>query len=239
MGEFAVFRGLLFAAALAAPAAAGAVSWNVAADFSNPVFAYGSGTNGSSFAALPYYTGDNCFGVSGLACYQSAPSSHPVIAMKSGSDYNSGGVYIPTSTLYLHPADGQPGTDALLQFTAGTASTYRLTGFFQRQDTTNNGDGTAASIYSSTSPSALFSAILPGTSWGSQTSFGTIDVFLNAGQTVTFGVGNNGGSYQFDSTGLGATITAVPEPAQWTLMIGSFGLVGFAARRRSLRVTYA
>jgi hypothetical protein len=233
-----MFRVGLVAALLALPAAANAVSWDVAADFSNPVFAYGSGVNGSSFTALPTYLPDNCFGVSGLACYQSAPFSHPVIAKKSGSAYNSGGVFIPTDTLYLHPADGQPGTDALVSFTATAASTHRLSGFFQRQDTTNNGDGTAVSIFSSTNPSALFSAVLPGTSWGSQTSFGTIDVFLNAGQSVTFGVANNG-SYQFDSTGLSATITAVPEPAQWTLMIGGFGLAGGALRSRRRKAAFA
>jgi len=29
----------------------------------------------------------------------------------------------------------------------------------------------------------------------------------------------------------------VPEPAAWTLMIGGFGLVGSAMRRRSVAVT--
>jgi PEP-CTERM motif len=28
-------------------------------------------------------------------------------------------------------------------------------------------------------------------------------------------------------------VTAVPEPASWAMMIGGFGLIGAAARRRS------
>jgi hypothetical protein len=31
------------------------------------------------------------------------------------------------------------------------------------------------------------------------------------------------------------TITALPEPGAWAMLIAGFGLVGFAARRRSIR----
>jgi len=51
------------------------------------------------------------------------------------------------------------------------------------------------------------------------------------------------GTYTLGSaTGSGTfTINAVPEPATWAMMIGGFGLIGAAARRRRLgaRVTYA
>ncbi len=43
----------------------------------------------------------------------------------------------------------------------------------------------------------------------------------------------NGGGYTENSVGT-LTLTAVPEPAAWTLMIAGFGLVGAAARRRSV-----
>lgn len=44
------------------------------------------------------------------------------------------------------------------------------------------------------------------------------------------------GNYEFQQTSLG-----VPEPATWAMMLGGFGLIGAAVRRRhrSVRVTYA
>lgn len=51
------------------------------------------------------------------------------------------------------------------------------------------------------------------------------------------GDGNDyNGNFRFTSVA-----GAVPEPANWALLIGGFGFVGFAARRRSqgVRVTYA
>ncbi len=46
------------------------------------------------------------------------------------------------------------------------------------------------------------------------------------------------GDWAFDITGAGS-IAAVPEPATWALMIGGFGMVGFAARRRRTGVVAA
>lgn len=37
---------------------------------------------------------------------------------------------------------------------------------------------------------------------------------------------------QFDNVVLNGDVAGVPEPATWAMMIGGFGLVGFAARRR-------
>lgn len=41
------------------------------------------------------------------------------------------------------------------------------------------------------------------------------------------------GNFRIDATG------AVPEPASWALMVGGFGLIGVAARRRSAKVVAA
>lgn len=45
----------------------------------------------------------------------------------------------------------------------------------------------------------------------------------------------NGSSYTIESTGT-LTVANVPEPASWALLIVGFGMVGFAARRRTASI---
>lgn len=47
--------------------------------------------------------------------------------------------------------------------------------------------------------------------------------------------GSSGDAFEFDNL----AIAAVPEPATWAMMIGGFGLVGAASRRRRLRTVAA
>ena len=74
-------------------------------------------------------------------------------------------------------------------------------------------------------------------SGGSNQAFFTInDGFYTVGQLSGFGafVGNIG------TSGItGITAGSVPEPTTWLLMIGGFGLVGSAMRRRATRVVAA
>ena len=57
--------------------------------------------------------------------------------------------------------------------------------------------------------------------------------FVGTGSGVTFAitetVGGNSGGVVLDNV----SVTAIPEPATWALMIAGFGMVGFAARRRA------
>ena len=66
---------------------------------------------------------------------------------------------------------------------------------------------------------------------------------LNSGDEVVYSNGLGAGSYRIDvagdvsgSTGstytLDATVSAIPEPSTYALMLGGLGLVGFMARRR-------
>ena len=50
---------------------------------------------------------------------------------------------------------------------------------------------------------------------------------------------NSGNSYDIHWDNLNATSGAVPEPASWALMLGGFGLVGGAMRRRKAQVGFA
>lgn len=71
---------------------------------------------------------------------------------------------------------------------------------------------------------------------------GTTQAYLD---NYTFGVGNYTIAYSGNVKGrpasVGSSVTfalaAVPEPASWALMVAGFGMVGFAARRRSAAVT--
>ncbi|WP_010543554.1 FxDxF family PEP-CTERM protein [Sphingomonas elodea] len=63
------------------------------------------------------------------------------------------------------------------------------------------------------------------------------DVPVTAGkvnQIIINGVGRGNGSY-----GAQAVFAPVPEPASWAMMIGGFGFVGAAMRRRNVRVAFA
>jgi len=56
-------------------------------------------------------------------------------------------------------------------------------------------------------------------------NFGTSTLILEQGDTVDFTVGHGSdGNYFFDSTGIAATLSTVPEPA--SLMLLSLGIAG-------------
>ncbi len=64
---------------------------------------------------------------------------------------------------------------------------------------------------------------------------------------LSFAPGDDVGAVRFKSTGvafefdtIAGTVAGVPEPANWALMIGGFGMIGGAMRRRSVtKVCYA
>jgi hypothetical protein len=56
---------------------------------------------------------------------------------------------------------------------------------------------------------------------------------LSGAQSFGFNAATRGNTW-FDN--FSATVAAVPEPANWALMIGGFGFAGAAARRRRVRV---
>ncbi|TRW15343.1 DUF4394 domain-containing protein [Glacieibacterium frigidum] len=82
-----------------------------------------------------------------------------------------------------------------------------------------------------------------GNSVGFDISGGTGDAFFNVGSSLyalnlTTGAATSIGTVGAGSL-IGLTAASVPEPAAWALMIGGFGLVGAAMRRRGIATVAA
>lgn len=79
---------------------------------------------------------------------------------------------------------------------------------------------------------------------GNTQNFSLDDLFAAAGtQTLRIagsGHGSYGGSVSYAAFGGGGNPAPVPEPATWAMLLGGFGVLGMAARRRNkVQVTYA
>jgi hypothetical protein len=217
--------------------AASATSYDIAGSFAalpatTAPFSYGY-SNGGVFTAYDVAT-SNCAGINGLACdYSSTYNNNTLPAVginTTGANIASGTVVIPTNMLFLHPVGDNSGLaagDTIVRFTAPTSSLYKLSGLFSVLDVSTS--GVNVSIIGP-SGNAILAAYGLGGAWGTSKSFDS-SVSLSAGQTLDFVVNSNG-SYYNDSTGLSGTIAAVPEPASWAMMVGGFGVVGAAVRRR-------
>jgi hypothetical protein len=235
---------LATAATLALAGAARATTWELTSSFSTAsstgVFSYGTGVNGRSFTPFTNFNSD-CLGA-GTACWQTlTPVSEvpAVIANTSGATINTGTVVLPLGVLLVHPG---PSTDTIVQFTAPATAVYGYDSVFELLDT--NPSGVIASVYiqgfyegatTLTTPGATH----PGTP-GQSVSFSASDILLGQGETIDFGV-NNDGSFYDDSTGLALTVTSgeVPEPAAWALMLVGLGGMGASLRATSRKTVAA
>lgn len=228
----------LAAIGLALPAAASAASYSVVGSYaalpaSASPFIYGYSV-GETFVAYDRAT-SACAGVSGLSCNYSSNFNNntlPAVGLNTtGALLTNGSVRIPTDVVFMHPVgenSGLPAGDTIVRFVAPTAGTYAINGKFEILDVSATGTFVSIVGGSSNFAQSLSGAVFTPASFGFRTS-------LTAGQSLDFVV-NSAGSYYNDSTGLSATIAAVPEPATWGLMIAGFGLVGVARRARRTTV---
>jgi hypothetical protein len=90
-------------------------------------------------------------------------------------------------------------------------------------------------------PNSFFTTAITGVSYTSAPS-GTIGDEVTLGLSQSFGYSVAGGAAAYGADRLGSVIlaapAAVPEPMTWAMMVGGFGLVGAAMRRRTLGLTF-
>jgi hypothetical protein len=225
------------------PGISNATIWNDVTDFSssNPsgAWRYGDGITGTPSFFLYTAFSTACDGFSGVSCWQPPPADVmfgvPVVGINTtGSTLDFATVVLPTDVLWVHPG---VSTDSIVQWTAPAAGIYSISGFFEMLDTAPppQGHPVFVGIYDNSTPEFGGSLFLPRASPpdtpGQKDPF-SLTLSLNAGDVISFGV-NNGGSVFFDSTGLAATITTVPEPTSLSLFAS--GLAGFwwLRKRRS------
>jgi len=235
--KFRIIIGIV-AAALSPIAASATIVYDAAAGFSsssNPsgVWSYGwSQTLGGS-VTLDTDVQNLAPGVVQWRGDLSGDGNPSVFENTTASVASFGSISMQPGTLAFHPGSG--GQYSIVQFTAPAAGTYEISATFQGDDVDRTSTGVF--VLANNSLIAGDSGYVNGFGLGTGPTFNSL-VHLSIGETVDFAVDYNGGptgrngQFYNDSTGLSATITAVPEPT--TMVAGAMLLLpfGMSALRR-------
>ena len=128
--------------------------------------------------------------------------------------------------LSLHP--GPSGQVALLRFTVPSTGQYAINGAFFGQDYVGP---TTTDVHLLLNGSSIFDGVVAD--FGTSHSF-NITMALAGGSHLDFAVGfGSNQNYLYDSTGLTATITQVPEPTIFALAGVAAGLLCLSRRRNN------
>lgn len=143
-----------------------------------------------------------------------------------------GGVYRLTAAALLDGTltlDGRGDPNALFVFQIGSALTA--------------GNGSAITFTNGGKAANLFFQVGSSATLGSNSAFaGTIlaltSITLDPGATIASGraLAINGAVTMINNS---VSVPSVPEPASWAMMLGGFGMIGGAMRRRRTAVRYA
>jgi hypothetical protein len=130
---------------------------------------------------------------------------------------------------------------AVAQFTAPAAGLYDISATFQTDQERGNepdGDGTTGYVYVGGIEAFSQTLLDPGNAqFGTAANYSVNDVTLGAGEKVDFVVGSNGNGPGAYTTQVDATLTELPEPSTYAMMLGGLALLGFCVRRKSALVS--
>lgn len=225
-------------AMIAAPVAA--QTYDLSANWRDPVFSYGYGDVGTSFSVFAFsgacVAGFDCNGKTGPSITNPA-----ILKNISGAPIDLGAFHYSADAVVVTP--GLFGEDAIVRFTVPVEGIYSISGSMARSWDIAGGNGLTAVVYAG--GSLLGATLQPFDSFGKSQSFSYGGLHLMSGSTIDIGIDPNG-DLGNDITELWASIKwaavppppsgAIPEPASWAMMIGGFALAGGAMRRRAVRV---
>ena len=193
------------------------------------------GAGNFGYGTTDYTTGPTFFSVNtgcipGTTCLAAASGATPPFVFKSTAAGSFGTVIIPDDRLVVHPGPTATDGGVFVAFFSPIASEFEVRAAFSVQDTSPSGVAVNF-LYEPVFGVPNFTFVGKLDAQTTSGSYAT-RVFLPAGGILAV-IFDKDGDYSNDSTGVNLTLTAVPEPATWGLMIAGFGMVGAALRRRT------
>jgi len=223
--------GLLIVGSARAQTYSLAGGWNSSSDVATNIWSYGTFSSGTAFVVPSTATNSGStvnfwdFPPSG-ATDKSDPNIEKNI---SSSTSTSSNIDFRAGTVSFGPYQGP----AVAQFIVPTTGLYSLSATFQTDQIRagSTSDGTTAYVYVGGMDDYSQALSDPGSAqFGTAATYVASLLALSAGEKVDFAVG--GGAF---TTEVDATLTVVPEPPAWAMLLGGVALSTFVVRRRLVR----
>lgn len=233
LGLAILVAGLGFIGRLAAQA-----TFNPATDFSaasNPggSWSYGYANSPGGFTLFGL-AGNFAGGVPAWRNSNVYPASYPTVfynASGSAVVYNAT-LTIPAGMFGLHPGDtGSGQVYSIARLTLAAAGDYRLDASYVGLET--YGGGTTSDVLVFINGAGVFAGSVTG--FGQTASLANHVFTATVGTVVDFLVGNGGNGFTADTTGLTASVVAVPEAASAGALLGAGAGIGALVAQRLRR----
>jgi hypothetical protein len=229
---FCLLAGVLLAAGSAnAQTYSLADDWNSGSDVASNQWSYGTFSSGTTFVVPS--TAANSGSTVNFWTFPpvgDSDTADPNIEKNiSSSAYISSNVDFRAGTVSFGPFQGP----AVAQFIAPTTGLYSISATFQTDQIRagSTGDGTTAYVYVGGLDKYTQLLSDPGSAqYGTAVTYSASSLALSAGEAVDFAVG--GGAF---TTEVDATLSVVPEPSAWAMLLGGLALSTFVARHRMVR----